>query len=161
MSDNKVLASPQSIVWCYYECLIRQLARVPEDEYDRTAKQELALSLFLAVIVVESFINIFFRVVVGESEFKNSESMLLNDIKRRISLEGKLKKWPKEILGYPLDLSKGAVNKFVQLKNHRNLLMHFDSSHESLTLPDSIKLTGLSDMTPLESLCLSSAKEYP
>ena len=117
MTESRHLASPHSIIWDYYECLKRQINRIPENENDRTQKQEIVLALFLAVSVVETFINAFFRVVVDENEFKIHKDKFIQDITKRISLDGKLKEWPKTILGRPLDFDTPNVKTFVDLKN--------------------------------------------
>lgn len=139
----------------------RQINRVPESEDDRTQKQELVLALFLSVTVVEVFINAFFRVVVEEDEFKIHRVKLLQDVKNRIPLESKLKEWPKRVLGKRLDFDTPNVRMFVDLKNQRNALMHFASSHESIELPGPIYIHGLADISVLNALSLSLAIKYP
>jgi len=161
LAESRHLASPHSIIWEYYECLKRQINRIPESENDRTQKQELVLALFLSVSVVEAFINAFFRVVVEEDGFKIHRDRLLKDVEKRISLESKLKEWPKRVLGKRLDFDAENVRTFVDLKNHRNALMHFVSSHESIELPGPIYIHGLADMSALKALSLPLALEYP
>ena len=161
MTETRHLASPHSIIWEYYECLKRQINRIPESENDRTQKQELVLALFLSLTVVEAFINAFFRVVVDEHGFKMHKDKLLKDIEKRISLESKLKEWPKRILGKRLNLDEPNVKAFVELKNQRNALMHFVSSHESIELPGPVYIHGLADMSALQALSLPLAVEYP
>ena len=161
MSDSRTLATPHSLIWHYYECLKRQIRRVPMDECDRVQKQELVLALFLAVSVVETFINAFFRVVVEEDGFHAHRERVLKDIKRRCSLEAKIKKWPGKVLGVPLDESTENVKRFLDLKNHRNALMHFVSSHESIELPGHVYVRGMADMSAFQSLSVEQAAEYP
>jgi|Cruoilmetagenom7_1024161.scaffolds.fasta_scaffold71042_1 hypothetical protein len=161
MSDTRTLASPHSLIWHYYECLQRQIRRVPTDEPDRVQKQELALALFLAVSVVETFINAFFRVVVEEDGFRTHRDRVLKDIERRRSLDAKIKKWPENVLGVRLDESTANVKRFLDLKNHRNALMHFVSSHESIELPGPLYVHGMADMSAFQALSLEQAVEYP
>jgi hypothetical protein len=161
LAESRQLASPHSIIWEYYECLGRQIHRVPENGNDRTQKQELVLALFLSVSVVEAFINAFFRVVVEEEGFRNHRERLLKDVENRISLESKLKEWPKKVLGKHLNFNAPNVEKFLDLKNQRNALMHFVSSHESIELPGPVYIHGLADMSALEALALPLAFEYP
>lgn len=161
LEDSKHLASPHSIIWEYYECLNRQINRIPDDDNDRIQKQELVLALFLLVSVVETFINAFFRVVVEEDGYKSHKERLLKDIDKRISLEGKLKEWPKKILGKRLDFKNTNVKRFIDLKNHRNSLMHFVSSHESIELPGPVYIHGMADISSLKRLTLPAAKDYP
>jgi hypothetical protein len=161
MVESRQLASPHSIIWEYYECLKRQINRIPENENDRIQKQELVLALFLSVTVVEVFINAFFRVVVDEEGFTIHRERLLKDIKKRISLESKLKEWPKKVFGKSLDFNAPNIKKFVLLKNQRNVLMHFVSSHESIELLGPVYIHGLADMSALKSLTLPLVIEYP
>lgn len=161
MSENQALASPQSIIWEYYSCLNRRLVEIEQQEESRTQKQDLAVMLMLSVTIVEAFMNAFFRVVVGESEYKDHESRFLKDIDSRISLERKIKEWPKKILGRRLDFSKGGVREFMQLKDHRNLLMHFVASYETIELPGPVIINGLSNMEAYEALAIEKANQYP
>ena len=161
MTESRYLATPHSIIWEYYECLRRQINRIPENENDRTQKQELVLALFLSVSVVEAFINAFFRVVVEEEGFRIHRDRLLKDVEKRISLERKLKEWPKKVLGKRLDFDALNVKMFVDLKNQRNALMHFGSSHESIELPGPVYIHGLADMSAMKALSPPLAVEYP
>ncbi len=161
MTESKHLGAPYSIIWEYYECLRRQINRIPENENDRTQKQELVLALFLSVSVVEAFINAFFRVLVEEDSFRIHRDQLLKDVRNRISLESKLQKWPKKVLGKQLDFDAQNVRMFVNLKNHRNALMHFVSSHESIELPGAVYIHGLADLSALNALSLPLTVEYP
>jgi len=161
LANEKHLASAHSIIWEYYECLNRQIRRVPEDENDRTQKQELVLALFLSVSVIETFLNAFFRVVVEEDCFKVHREKFLKDIEKRISLDAKLKEWPKKIFGKRLSFDNTNVKQFIDMKNHRNALMHFVSSYESIELPGPVFIDGLADMSALRMLTLPVAKKYP
>lgn len=161
MADEIHLASPNSIIWEYYECLKRQIGRVPDDENDRTQKQELVLALFLSVSVIETFLNAFFRVVVEEDGYKVHRERLLKDIEKRISLVAKLRQWPKKIFGKRLNFDNANVKRFIEMKIHRNALMHFVSSHESIELQGPVFIHGLADMSALGMLTLSVAKKYP
>ena len=161
MAESRSLASPHSLIWHYYECLKRQIRRVPPDASDTVQKQELALALFLAVSVVETFINAFFRVVIEEDDYRIHRERVLKDIERRASLEAKIKEWPKKVLGKRLDPSAPNVKRFLDMKNHRNALMHFVSSHETIELPGPVYIHGMADMSAFETLSLESAAEYP
>ncbi len=161
MSDSRTLATPHSLIWHYYECLKRQIRRVPTDDTDAVQKQELALALFLAVSVVETFVNAFFRVVIEEDDYRVHRERVLKDIQRRASLEAKIKEWPKKVLGHRLDPSTPNVKRFLDLKNHRNALMHFVSSHETIELPGPVYIHGMVDMTAFETLSPENAAEYP
>lgn len=161
MADSRILATPHSLIWHYYECLKRQIRRVPPDASDAVQKQEIALALFLAVSVVEAFINAFFRVVIEEGDYRVHRERVLKDIERRVSLEAKIKEWPKKVLGRPLEPSAPSVKRFLDMKDHRNALMHFVSSHETIELPGPVYIHGMADMSAFETLSLESASEYP
>ena len=159
MSKPKTLATPQTIVWTFFSALKRQISRI--DPGYRDAEQDYAICLFLSVNVVECFMNVYFRVLVSTQGYTNFESELLSDIKKRISLDKKLKTWPKNYLGKPLDFGRFEVQSFIKLKDQRNALMHFVSSHESLDLPDSLTVHGLADMSALKTLTHEQVKRYP
>lgn len=161
MKDQKYLGSPHAIIWEYYECLKRQIYRVPNDEKNRTQKQELVLALLLSVSVIETFLNAFFRILVEEEGYRQHRNRLLKDFKRRISLDTKLREWPKNILGTGLDFNSPKVISFINLKNQRNALMHFTSSHESDESPGLVFVHGLADLTIFKTLSLPSARDYP
>jgi uncharacterized HAD superfamily protein len=95
-------------------------------------RQQVTLCIFQSVTAVETFLNIYFRVVVSEKEFKHHEGYFLKTIIDRRSLDYKLKQWPKTILGRELILDAGIGKSFVKLKNLRNSLMHFVSTHETV-----------------------------
>lgn len=131
----------------------------------RELHQEVALTIFLAVTVVEIFLNGYFRVVVSEAPFQHCEKDFLKDIDARISLERKCREWPRRILGASLDPTNDHVKAFMDLKDLRNKLVHFVSSHESMELPDNITIHGLADTTAYRTLtsevavrCLETVK---
>jgi hypothetical protein len=114
-------------------------------------KDDVALCLMQAVAVVETFLNMFFRVAVEEPGFTQHKSRLLKDLKDRRSLEYKLKAWPATILGKAVNFEEPAAKAFLTLKERRNGLMHFTSSHETVFVPG-ITIHGLADTTILDRL---------
>lgn len=119
--------------------MVRRVTETPEGDAQR---EDTTLAVFMAVAVVEAFLNIFFRGVVSEPDYAVHEARLLDDLKRRRSLDFKLRKWPKDILGSELNLTSGIGPDFIALKERRNGLAHFTSSHQSVTLPG-IVIKGL------------------
>jgi hypothetical protein len=150
------LSSPNTIIWHYFVAL-RRLVNTLHDASDETVvKENVVLSVILAVAIVEAFLNVLFRVLVSEPNFMKHEQRVLADLKKRKSLDYKLKNWPKEILGKSLDFEASAPKAFLALKEHRNKLMHFTSSHQTVILPGT-EIQGLSDTSAFDSLSLADA----
>lgn len=126
------------MVWEYFQCLRRMAQRVRQIQDKSEQKQEIALCIIMAVTVVETFLNIYFRVIVSEPAYSKHKQRVLNDLSFNPypkSLDEKLKHWPKDILGQTLDLGSHIPKEFFELKKRRNRLMHFSSSHESVCVP--------------------------
>ncbi len=160
-TDTFYLATPQSIVWNYFEGLRRRVAAVLAAADDDTeTKQDVVVCIMFAVLSVETFLNVYFRVVVTEEPFRQYEERFLKEISARKGLEYKLREWPKRILGKPLDLSAGIGAQFWQLKERRNALMHFTSSHETISFVEdgrNIVVRGLADMAAFAPLTRADA----
>lgn len=129
------------------------MIETPEGDEQR---EDTTLAVFMAVAVVEAFLNIFFRVVVSEPDYAVHEARLLDDLKRRRSLDYKLRNWPKTTLGTELNLFSGVGADFVALKERRNGLAHFTSSHESKRLPG-IVIQGLAGTSVYDDLTVAHA----
>lgn len=165
MSDRH-LSTPNQMMWEYYDCLRRQAVRTTRCA-ERELNQEIALTIILAVTVIEIFLNAYFRVVVSESPYRHHEERFLKDIEKRISLEKKCREWPKRILGAALDETNEHVKAFTELKSLRNNLVHFVSSHESIELPGKVTIHGMADTTAYQTLsvedgvkCLGTVKGF-
>lgn len=150
------LSSPNSIVWRYFQALRRRARAVQTVDDENEMREEVASCLMQTVAVVETFLNMFFRVVVEEPGFTQHKPRLLKDLKDRRSLEHKLKVWPAAILGKAVDFEEPAVKAFLVLKEQRNGLMHFTSSHESVFVPG-VAIHGLADTTILDRLTRADA----
>jgi hypothetical protein len=144
------------MVWQYFEALRRLVSELDADQDEAVLKQNVALSIFLSVTVVEAFVNIFFRIVVSEDNFTHHKQRVMDDLYYRKSLDYKLKHWPKVILGNKLNFNAPVPKAFLNLKNRRNALMHFTSTHESLALPG-IEVHGLADTATFDTLQASDA----
>lgn len=148
------------MIWEYFYSLKCQAARAAKASEHMEA-QETSLTVFLAVTVVEIFLNLYFRVVVSETAFKEHEEKLVTELNGRISLERKLRKWPKRILGEDLDFDSEAIKAFLELKNLRNELVHFVSTHSAIELPGPITISGLADTSVYSSLSSEVASRCP
>ena len=150
------LSTPQHMVWQYYESLRRRVIGVAGTTDEGAVRQDTATSIMLAVTVVEAFFNVFFRVLVSQSNYVQNEARLLKDIERRKGLEYKLKHWFPEIIGRPLDFNAPAPKAFVELKDLRNKLMHFTSSHQTANVTG-LQIQGLADVSVFHSLTAKDA----
>lgn len=151
------LSSPNRLVWEYFSALRRAVQRTIDEEHKHSKQQEVAVCIFLAVTAVETFLNVYFRTLVEEEPYSPHKSRFLHELKSRISLERKLSKWPTEILGRGLLLTEGPGKAFNDLRDLRNDLMHFTSSHQTLDLPG-VTIHGLADTTSYDNLGDEQAK---
>ena len=139
-------SSPNTMVMEYWQ-LLSDLVYPEHPKTDpNDIRRQVALTVLLSVTAVETFVNIYFRLLVSQDAFKNYERRIINDLKHRISLEEKLVKWPKLLFGREFDQSKGIGQEFKELKDLRNKLMHFTTSHETLKIGE-IEIHGLSDIS--------------
>ncbi|MCK4394730.1 hypothetical protein KAX17_17655 [Candidatus Bipolaricaulota bacterium] len=151
-------SSPNRMVWEYFAALRRLVATLDKVSNKSVLKQEVAICIMLAVCVVEAFLNIFFRIVVSEKAFSQHAFDVLKDLRERKSLDYKVKNWPKSILGQGLDFQSKVPKAFLGLKDRRNDLMHFTSSHDTLTLPG-LTLHGAVDTSAFDTLTADDASE--
>ncbi len=152
---NKTLSSPNTMIWEYFKGLRRLVSNIHIHSQEEQ-KQEIALSIFLAITVVEAFLNIYFRIVVEEEPYKTHRKNLIDNLSDRKSLDYKIKNWPKDILGKNLNIDTGVGKDFINLKEKRNKLMHFKSSYESIAIED-INILGLADTSVYDSLTVNDA----
>jgi len=130
---------------------------IEQPESESEARQDAAIAVVLAVQCVEVFLNIYFRVLVSEREFSHAAERICRDLEdTRFGLDRKLKEWPKLVFGKKLSLGAGAGQQFVLLRNIRHRLMHFSSSHETLSVPGA-EIHGLADTSVYASLSRDSA----
>lgn len=153
---NKVLSSPNKMVWSYFSALRRMCYRVEEHSTQRYKKEDSALCIIMAVTVAEVFLNVYFRILISESAYKHAENKIQNDLQKRVTLDKKLKEWPKEVFGKNMDFGSGAGQRFMELKNKRNELVHFSSTWETVEVPG-ITISGLADTSVFEMLGEHSA----
>ena len=150
-------SSPNRIIWHYFSAL-RRLVNGIEHTGDETAiRENVALCLMLAVTIVDAFLNVFFRVVISEPGFTANEKSILKDIKDRRSIDYKLKNWPERVFRKAIDFKAPTPKAFLALKERRNQLMHFTSSHTNVNLPDGVELRGLADTSSFDTLTPTDA----
>ena len=137
MAASKALASPTYMVWELFQALRRHCVRMRQGQLGESEmRQDAAIAVILAVQCVEVFLNVFFRVLVSEATFSHAEERICADLKNTgFGLDQKLKEWPLAVFGQRLELGSGVGQRFQVLKNTRHRLMHFTSTHETLTIP--------------------------
>ena len=162
MPENRSLSSPNRMVWELFEALRSLCIRIKKVQDTQNAsevRQDSALCIILAVQCVEVFFNVYFRVLISESAFAHANERISADLqKTQIGLDRKIKEWPELVFGRKLSLDKGAGQQFVKLKNLRHTLMHFTSSHETISIPG-VAIHGMADTSAYESLSAKSAIE--
>lgn len=160
MSTDRVLASPNRMVWELFEALRRLCVRVQEAESAQDAsalRQDAALCVILSVQCVEVFFNVYFRVLISEPTYAHAAPVISADMARTTcGLNKKIKNWPAAVFGKKIPLDRGAGQKFVALKSLRHKLMHFTSSHETFSIPG-VAIHGLADVSAYEALSATSA----
>jgi hypothetical protein len=119
-------------------------------------RRQTALAILFAIAVVETFLNIYFRLQVAKEPFQIHEGTILDDLDKRRSLEYKLSHWPNLLFRKTFDQSAGVGLQFKELKDLRNKLMHFTTSHETLRIGDA-ELHGVSDISIYHNLTLQDS----
>jgi hypothetical protein len=126
-------------------------ARVQQSDNENEIRQDAALCVILAVNGVEIFLNIYFRILVSKSDFKASFERIITDLRNKVGIDTKIQDWPEVVLGEKIDLGAGVGQRFVELKNKRNRLTHFSSSHETIEVPGAV-INGLADTSIYDSM---------
>jgi hypothetical protein len=155
---EKTLSSPNSMVWSYFEALRRLCYGVESHANDSHKKQDAALCVILSVTGVEVFLNVYFRILISEEPYKHAKQRILSDLERQVPFDRKLKDWPYLVFGEKIKFGSGIGQKFSNLKNLRNKLVHFSSTHESIEVPG-ITINGVADTTAYNSLNEHAANE--
>ena len=150
--------SPNRIVWNYFAAIRRLAASAAKHPDNDERKQDLALCIILSITAIEAFVNVYFRVVVSEAEFTKHLGKVEGDLKAQAPLVAKLKTWPKVIFGKEFNMGSAAGIAFNKLRDRRNRLIHFTSSHETIHVGDT-SIHGLADMTAFDALSPADADE--
>jgi hypothetical protein len=162
MTLDRILSSPNHMVWELFQALRRLCVRVTEShaEQDESAlRQDAALCVILAVQCVEVFFNVYFQVIISESNYVHAAEKISGDLaSTQCGLDSKIKDWPLLVFGKRLPLGEGAGQRFITLKKLRHKLMHFTSSCESISIPG-VAIHGLADTSAYHALSAKSAIE--
>jgi hypothetical protein len=146
------LATPNHVVWEYFFSLRLMAARAKEAQSPELARQFAALAIVMSVTVCEVFMNLWFRVRIEENNDEEGHKAFLKDLSFPfISLEKKLKLWPKRYLGKEIDFVTGPGAAFSALKKLRNSIIHFTSTHETFTY-ENVSIHGLADTSEYDAL---------
>ena len=130
--------------------------RADQIEDDEERKQDIALCIILSITAIEAFVNVYFRVVVSEPGFEQHLRRVQSDLKGQSSLPGKLEMWPRLIFGMKFDFMTEPGKSFDSLRKHRNDLIHFKSTHQTISFPG-VSIHGLADISAFDALLPSDA----
>lgn len=147
----ETFSSPNRMVREYFDFLRRLTRRAQSAETDADERQDTAVCVVMAVTIIEIFLNLYIRIVIEESSFRRNREQILKDMKDRCSLDKKLKKWPHLVFGKKLNLKNGPGKEFMDLKELRNNLVHFQSSWDTLNFPAMV-INGVANTTAYDSL---------
>lgn len=157
-TEEPVYSTPKRMVREYFDTLDHLLSNDTVWTDQALAKKYSALVVIVAVTAVETFLNVFFRVLVETEAHKVHKEWIAFDIQKRISIEDKLKKWPVALFGKSVQFDQGPGQKFQGLKKRRNFLVHFIAEHETLRVAD-ISFHGLADTSEYDRLTKEHAIE--
>lgn len=145
-----VYSSPNSMVWQYFGILHRIIHRL-DSTNEREYRQDIALCILVAVTAVETFLNLYFQVLVSKPAHSSCEQYIRNSLAQRRSLDFKMRRWPRRLFGKGIDLSSGVGKRFVDLKDLRNRLMHFSDLRKEVEIAGG-KLHNFTEITTYEQL---------
>jgi hypothetical protein len=145
-------------VWEYFSSLRQLASNAITAPNEQLARQSAALAIVMSVTVCEVFMNLWFRVRIEEKNDAAGRAAFLKDLSFPFaSLDKKLKSWPKRYLGKDLNLASGPGAAFVALKETRNGIIHFASTHETFTF-ENVSIHGLADTSEYDALGAPEAK---
>ena len=165
------LSSPNKMIWSCFRSLQLNIGYLENETNIETIKDYAAANIGMSVIAVETFINMYFRVLVEEEKYKEHKNMIIEDQisqngKRAKGLEQKLNSWPNIVLNKNINFNKGIGKEFNQIRIRRNNLTHFTSDYESMNI-EGIVINGLADTPSFDTLsktdgskALKVAKEF-
>lgn len=151
-----ILSSPNRVVWEYFRSVRLLAERAGTSESQELCRQTTALTVIMAVTVVEVFFNLWFRVRVEEMGTAAERVALLRDLRKRISLDKKFNDWPRRYLSVALNTNDGTGAEFVKLRTLRNSIVHFSSSHEQVNF-DGGSIHGLANTSEYDALASQQA----
>ena len=159
MKLNTTFSTPHGMVWNHVSCFETLLKELKTETDSNIINQKAALCLHLGILILESFMNIYFRLLVEEDKYSQFKNRILSEIKNRKSIDYKLKKWPSLFFNKKLTFENGIGRDLMKMKEERNSIMHFNYTYETIHL-DSVTVNGLADTTFYHSLDYSKAQEY-
>lgn len=122
--------------------------RKPSYDSEEQVVQDAMAAVFIGVNVVETFINIYFRVFAEESLTSPWYGVIISDLsKNKSGLGAKMAKWPKLCFGQALDERDPRYVAFETLKSLRNGLTHFKTSHTTVAPVPGVTIQGLADLS--------------
>jgi len=145
------LSSPNKMIWNYSFAVRRAVARAEQADDPSLARQDAATVVFLCVTLVEAFLNCFFRVLVSERKLGDSGSLVTQDLNKRKPLARKITKWLPLLPHAGSEHGDHVWSEFEALRQLRNKLMHFQSSHETIAIPG-LHIEGLADTSAYDQL---------
>jgi len=158
MSNSKQVSSANRIIWEYCECL-REIIRDIEDMNEaKHIRRKIILCVFMSIAVIETFLNIYFRILAEKSDCPSCGDQTLKELNENMSLDRKIRTWPKRFFHKEIDFGQGIGQRFMKLKSLRNRLMHFQSSYDTLEIPG-MTIQGLADTTSYDVLSKDVALE--
>lgn len=132
--------------------------RVEFEENENIKKQYTSLCVILSVTIVEVFMNVYFRVLILEDQYKHAEKEILDDLNIEVPLDKKINNWSNLVFEEKIYFGSGAAQKFSMLKKLRNSLVHFSSAHETSEY-SCIIINGMTDTSAYKSLSKVLLKE--
>lgn len=155
------LSSPNRMVTRCFRSLETLLGEIEAMESSDLQKDKISLLLILAINTVETFINVYFRVLIEQDQYSDSKEMVLSDLSHdngsnALGLKSKLNNWPPKVLKKSVNWSSGVGAEFDKLRETRNKLMHFTSSHETFS-HGQVSVNGLTDTSVFDNLSVNDA----
>lgn len=95
------MSSPNAMVWSTFRSLFRIKQEIENSKDPSFIKDKVAISIMLCVTAVETFTNMYFRILVEENDYQQHREMVLKDLGMEGSenskgLKYKLNNWPDE-----------------------------------------------------------------
>ena len=106
--------------WQNFSSLFREAAAASEAKTGMERSHHLTASLYFGVAALEAFLNQKMRAHLKSA---NTEEEIFN-VLRKGQIIGKLKKWPEQLLGKPLNLNEGTLDLLTTFNDVRGDLTH-------------------------------------
>jgi hypothetical protein len=146
------LASNHKIIHSYYNILKNLLTDFRKADHKDEKREMAFLIIITSVTVMETFLNIYFYLLASEEMYIDHFEQIKREINdTSFSLDKKIKSWPQLLFKKKIDFSRGVGQKFQNLKNLRNRLLHFHSRHHEINMIN-FRITKLLDISIYEYL---------